>query len=479
MGNGVFEVNSTFYVVLVLYFAVILGIGVWAGKKNKDSEDFLVAGRSIGPVVGGAAFAATQMSAGTFVGTMGVHYLTGGSFLWIWCGLWLGWLIAATLVGPKFQSFNGLTVPDYVGTRFNSKAARGISALLILVAYTVYLTAQYQAGGNILQTLFEIPFLWGALITTGITLIYTMVGGMRATAYSDFVQASIMAGVFFAAIPMLFSQAGGSEFVGKFLTELNPKITGWYFGFKDLVGFGAAFGFSMAAAPYELTRMYTLRDKKTVKLAIGYSFIFQAIVGISVAAAGMAVRTLYPYMPTPDIASTILSINILYPVIGSLFIIAILSAIMSTVSGIMMVSASAFSHDFYATMIKPHATDKEKLLVNRIAILVLGVIPIFLALKKIDIVQFVVVLQASLTASFFFATVVLGLNWKRGTAAGAIVSMLGGFFTALFWYLGGNPLSLKEVIPGVIVSFILFIVVSLVTKPVPKEALKPFFKDVN
>lgn len=473
-----FEVSQTFYIILILYFAVILGIGIWSGRQNKSSEDFLVAGRSIGPVVGGAAFAATQLSSGTFVGTLGVHYLTGGSFLWIWCGLWFGWFIAATLVGPKFQSFKGLTVPDYVGTRFNSKAARGISALLILVAYTVYLTAQYQAGGSIFQTLFGIPFIWGAIITIGITLIYTMVGGMRATAYSDFVQAIIMAGCFVPALPILFNQAGGTEFVGKFLTELDPKITGWHLGFKDLLGFGAAFGFSIAAAPYELARMYTLRDKKTVKLAIGFSFIFQAIIGISVAAAGMAIRTLYPYMPTPDIASTIMSINILPPIVGSLFIIAIISAIMSTVSGIMMVSASAFSHDFYVTMIKPNATDRERMIVNRIAVLVLGIIPVFLALKQLDIVQFVVALQASLTASFFFATVVLGLNWKRGTAVGAIVSMLGGFFTALSWYLAGKPLGLNEVIPGVIVSIVLFIVVSLVTKPVPKESLRPFFDDL-
>ncbi|WP_180954954.1 sodium/proline symporter [Bacillus sp. V3-13] len=474
-----FEVSTTFYVVLVLYFAVILGIGIWSGTKNKGTEDFLVAGRSIGPLVGGAAFAATQMSAGTFVGTLGVHYLTGGSFLWIWSGLWLGWLVAATLVGPKFQAFKGLTVPDYVGTRFNSKAARGISALLILVAYTVYLTAQYQAGGNIFQTLFGIPFIWGAIITVGITLLYTMIGGMRATAYSDFVQAIIMAGCFFAALPLLFHQAGGTEFVGSFLSEFSPNMISWHFGFKELLGFGAAFGFSMAAAPYELARMYTLRDRKTVKLAIGYSFIFQAVVGISVAAAGMAIRSLYPYMPTPDIASTIMAINILPPVVGSLIILAILSAIMSTVSGVMMVSASAFSHDFYANMIKPNASEREKMNVNRIAVLVLGIIPIFLALRQLDIVQFIVVLQASLTASFFFATVILGLNWKRGTGAGAIVSMIGGFSTALIWYLAGKPLGLNEVIPGVIVSFVLFIVVSLFTKPVPKESLQPFFDDVN
>jgi SSS family transporter len=475
----VFDLGIEFYVVLGLYFLVVVGIGIWSGRKNRGSEDFLVAGRSIGPVVGGAAFAATQMSAGTFVGTFGVHYLTGASFLWIWAGLWMGWLISATLVGPKLQAFRGQTVPDYVATRFNSQTARGIAAILLVVAYTVYLTAQYQAGGNVFQTLLGIPLLWGALIILGITLIYTMVGGMRATAYSDFVQAIIMAGVFFAAIPILFSQAGGTAFVGGFLTELDPNLTAWSMGFTELAGFGAAFGLSIAVAPYELARMYTLRDRRTVKLAIGVAFVFQAIIGISVAAAAMAVHSMYPYIPNPDIASTVMSVNILPPVVGALFVVAILAAIMSTVAGIMIVSASAISHDFYTTMIRPEASDREKLMVNRLAVLVLAIVPIFLTLQQFDLVQFIVLLQASLTASFFFAAVVVGLNWKRGTAMGAIFSMLGGFLSAMLWYFADNPLGLDPVVPGVLVSLVLFVVVSLATKPVPDESLKPFFRDVT
>src|SRR5215210_3145562 len=135
-----FDIGTEFYIVIGLYFLVILVIGFWSTRKNRGAEDFLVAGRSIGPVVGGAAFAATQMSAGTFVGTFGIHYLTGASFLWVWAGLWLGWLISAPLVGPKRQAFGGQTVPDYLEARFNSRVARGIAALLLVVAYTVYLT---------------------------------------------------------------------------------------------------------------------------------------------------------------------------------------------------------------------------------------------------------------------------------------------------------------------------------------------------
>ena len=472
-----FDIGIEFYIVIGLYFLVVVGIGLWSARKNRGSEDFLVAGRSIGPVVGGAAFAATQMSAGTFVGTFGIHYLTGASFLWIWAGLWMGWLISATLVGPKLQAFRGQTVPDYMATRFNSQTARGISALLLVGAYTVYLSAQYLAGGNVFQTMFGVPLIWGALIILGITLIYTMVGGMRATAYSDFVQAIIMAGVFFAAIPLLFSKAGGAQFVGDFLTELDPNLTGWSMGFVELAGFGAAFGLSIAVAPYELARMYTLRDRRTVKLAIGVAFVFQAIIGISVAAGAMAVHTMYPFISNPDIASTVMSVDILPPVVGALFIVAILAAIMSTVAGIMIVSASAISHDFYSTMIRPQASDREKLLVNRVAVLILSIIPISLTLQEFDLVQFIVLLQASLIASFFFAAVVIGLNWRRGTAAGAITSMVGGFTAAVAWYFADNPLGLDPVIPGVIVSLVLFVGISLVTKPVPEASLKPFFRE--
>jgi hypothetical protein len=97
-----------------------------------------------------------------------------------------------------------------------------------------------------------------------------------------------------------------------------------------------------------------------------------------------------------------MSVDVLPPVVGALFIVAILAAIMSTVAGIMIVSASAISHDFYSTMIRPQASDREKLLVNRVAVFLLAILPISLTLQEFDLVQFIVLLQASLTASFFF-----------------------------------------------------------------------------
>ncbi|MFC5604762.1 sodium:solute symporter family protein [Sporosarcina koreensis] len=470
-----FEISPEFYYVIIGYFIMILGVGWWAGRGNKTSEDHLVAGRSIGPVIGGAALAATQMSAGTFVGTMGVHYLTGASYIWFWPGLWLGWVVSAIWIAPKFQKFKAVTVPEYVEKRYNTKAGKVIAAILIIVAYTVYLIAQYVAGGIVMQNIFGIPMVWGALITIAVTMVYTLKGGMKATAYSDFVQAIIMAGCFLAAIPLLFHQAGGVNFVGTFLTNLDASITGWHYGVKDLIGFGAAFGFSIAIAPYELARMYTLKNAKTVRLAIGFSFVFQMIVGISVALGGMGMRALFPVLNSGDSASSIMAINVLPPIVGALLMVAILASIMSTVSGVMIVSSSGISHDIYGLM-RPMATDKQKMKVNRIAVVILAFIPLIFALRPFDMVQFIVMAQASMVASFFFAIVLVGLNWKRATTAGALTSMIGGVITVLIWlFVLHKPYGINEVIPGLIISTILLIVVSLFTKPVPKESLEPFF----
>ena len=147
--------SSVLLVVTVAYLAMVMGVSVWGYRHSKTEEDFLAAGRSIGPWVGGAVLAATQISAGTFVGTLGRHYLTGVSWTWIWFGVWAGWAASAVLVAPKLRRFGALTVADYVGTRFASEGARTLAAVLIIVCYSILLTAQFQAIGEIASAVFR------------------------------------------------------------------------------------------------------------------------------------------------------------------------------------------------------------------------------------------------------------------------------------------------------------------------------------
>ncbi len=122
-------VTNTLAVVLLAYLCVILGISVWSAFRTKTEEDFIAAGRTIGPFVGGAVLAATQISAGTVVGTLGRHYLGGVSWWYIWFGAWAGWLVSAFFVAPKLRRFGALTVPDYIAARFGSETARALAPI--------------------------------------------------------------------------------------------------------------------------------------------------------------------------------------------------------------------------------------------------------------------------------------------------------------------------------------------------------------
>ncbi len=471
--------GSAFFIVGGLYFLAIMAISVWSFFQTKTEVDFIAAGRTIGPWVGGAVLAATQISAGTFVGTVGRHYLTGVSWWFVWLGIWAGWLVSAFWVAPKLRRFGALTVPDYITTRFGSPVAGALASVLIVVSYTIYLVAQFQAGGEIALAIFGMQPLTAMLILVASTALYTLLGGVRSSSYIEFVQTLIMVAGLVIAVPVLLYHTGGVTTAVRFLDSLDPRLTGWYYGPKELLAFGVSFGLSIAAAPYELTRFYSMRDERTVRRAIGVSVGFQLIIGLSVLSIGMLTRVLFPNLPSQDMASSVMVFEVLPPVVGALLLVAMLSAIMSTVNSILLVTGAGVAHDLYGKFIRPGSSQGHLVWVNRVSIVVLAFIPIWFALQKYGDVQAIVVEQAKFIASFFFVPVVIGLNWKRGTAAGAIAGMLGGFLACLIWEFTGQSgfavHGIDAVEVGVATSLILFVLVSRFSRPVPTENLKIFF----
>jgi SSS family transporter len=466
-------------IVLVAYLAMVLGVSIWGYFHTENEEDFLAAGRSIGPWVGGAVLAATQISAGTFVGTLGRHYLTGVSWIWIWFGLWAGWAVSALFVAPKLRRFGALTVADYVGKRFASEGARTLAAALIILTYTVYLTAQFQAVGEIASAIFGIAPLTAMLALLASTGFYTALGGVRSSSYIEFVQTLIMVLALVLALPVVIVHTGGLAALGEAVGSIDPRLTGWWFGGGELFAFGMAFGLATAAAPYEMTRYYSMRDVRTVRQAIGISMGIQALIGGSVMILGIGMRGIFPYLPSPDQASSIMASTVMPPLLGALFLVAMMSAIMSTVNSILLVTGGAFAHDLYKRLLNPGASERRLLAVNRISIVVLGLLPFWFAMQKFGDVQAIVVEQAKFIASFFFVPVVVGLNWRRGTKQGAIWSMAAGFAGCLIWTFTGQRSFAEHGIDsaavGVGLSALTFVVVSRLTAPTPRQNLDIFF----
>jgi SSS family transporter len=468
-------------VVGAVYFAIVLGTAIWGSYHTQTEEDFLAAGRSIGPWVGGAVLAATQISAGTFVGTLGRHYLTGVAWIWAWFGVWAGWLTSAIFVAPKLRRFGALTVADYVGKRFASEGARTLAAALIIVTYTIYLTAQFQAIGEIGSAIFGISPLVSMTALLASTGFYTVLGGVRSSSYIEFVQTLIMVMSLLLAVPVVVSHAGGLTALGEYVGSIEPRVTGWWFKAPELVAFSLAFGLAIAAAPYEMTRYYSMRDVATVRHAIGISMVAQALIGSCVMILGIGMRGLFPFLPSADQASSVLASTVMSPLLGSLFLVAMVSAIMSTVNSILLVTGGAFAHDLYKRLINPGASERRLIWVNRVSIVVLGVVPFWFASMKLADVQAIVVEQAKFIASFFFVPVVLGLNWRRGTKEGALWSMVAGFFGCLIWTFTLQRAfaihGIDAVEVGVAFSALTFVLVSRATRPTPAENLRIFFDE--
>ena len=472
------DISLTFAVVLIAYLGVLISIGVLGYRKTRTEEDFLTAGRSIGPWVGGAVLAATQISAGTFVGTVGRHYATGVSWVWVWPGVWCGWLISAIFVAPKLRQFGAVTIPDFLAARYNSRVARGLSAILIVFGYMILLVAQYQACGEIFQAIFGVKPGYAMLLLMLSTLIYTILGGVRSSSYVDFLQILIVIGGLLMAIPILLDRVGGISAGGQILSSLDARLTGWWYNWKQILGFSISFGLTMAAAPYEMVRFYSMRDKATVRYAIGVCFLFQALIGGAVMLIGLMMRVLFPHLASVDQTSAVMALNLLSPIAGSLFIVAMISAIMSSSNSILIVASSGLSHDIYGKLIRPQSSDRLRLLLNRVSILLLGALAVWFALQRFTDVQSIVVVETRFIASFFFVPIVAGLNSKIGTPAGAIAGMAGGFAGCLAWSVLAADrfpnIDAAEV--GIATSAILYFGVSRLSRSAPPENLDLFFK---
>ncbi len=451
-------------IVLVSYFAAVASLGYLGYRRTRTAADFIVAGRTLGAVVGGATLAATQISAGTFVGTVGLHYMAGVCFAWVWPGAWLGWIVSVVFVAPKLRQSGALTIPDYFARRYGA-TSRTVAATLIGVAYTIFLVAQYKASGIIVHAVLGWPEWTGIALILASTTIYSLLGGLHGGARIDLLQSVVMVTGVVSAVPYLLGHLGGLNGLAHQLAAIDPRLLGWFYGWRELLAFGAAFGLSLAATPLEITRFLAMRDLTTARYAVGVAFIFQAIIGASIMMIGLSMRALFPDLPSGDLASSVMAAHVLTPVAGSLLIVAAFSAIMSTVNALLLVAAASLAHDIYAPLVNRLAGDRAILLANRVAILALALVPVWFAVHDVPLVQFIVLFQAKLVASFFFAPIVIGLNWAHGSAAGALASMLTGLVVCVWWsLLTRPPFGLDAIFPGVAASIIVFVSVSLATR---------------
>ena len=466
------------WIIFIGYFLLVFAIGWLSLRWTKSEEDYWIAGSKLGWGIGGATMAATHTSAGTFIGTIGVIYSVGWSFGWVLITIPLAYWFMVAVLAPRFTAVKELTLPAYLERRYQSKTARGVGAIIILIATVVYIQAQIVAGGLVANVVFGLDPLIGMVVFTSILLLYTLVGGMLAVVYTDFLQMLIMIVGTVVSVPLALIHFDGLSNLVALVSKVQPLTFEWG-GFPTvlLITLSLAFFLGSVATPEKVIRLYAMKDMKTIRRGILFAIIVVTGINLLVFILALAAMVLFPNLPTGDLAMPMIAKTMLPTFIGTIMLAAITSAMMSTVDSLLLVAGSALSEDIYQNFIEKKASKSKRLLVARLGILVVGIIPLIFIVSGFaegELVQFIVILFTAIMGAGFFTPVVGGILWRRATKQGAIAAMIGGVLTTGLWKAFGDPL-IYPVLPGFIVSILAYLIGSLCTKPPPESAWKPYF----
>lgn len=469
MDNRQLMIGLTFSI----YLVVMLGIGFYAWRRTNTHSDFVLGGRSLGSWVAALSASASDMSGWLLLGLPGYAYLSGVESVWLAGGLllgtWLNWrFVAARLRVDSEQAGNALTLPEYLSNRFHdgSGLIRVVSALFILLFFLFYTSSGLVAGGKLFESVFGLPYVWAVAAGTLTIILYTAFGGFLAVSWTDLVQGLLMAAAL-VAVPLMVLGFGDSGIdISRLPANLLDPFTdreGNPLGWIAIVSL-LAWGLGYFGQPHILARFKAVQSVRLIPRARRIAVSWVALTLTAACLVGMSGISLFA-PPLADAEKVFIRlVDLLFnPLIAGICLAAILAAIMSTADSQLLVASSAFTGDLYKTLFRKAATDRELVIVGRLAVLSIALAAFILALdpqsKVLDLVAYA---WAGFGAAFGPA-VVLSLYWPGMTRWGALGGILAGGTTVVVWkQLEGGVFDLYEIVPGILVSVAVIVLVSLI-----------------
>lgn len=478
--------------ILILYFSTMFVVGILFGKKSKSEGDYFLAKDKLPPAVIGFSFSATQMSGSTYMGAIGTRRTTGIPY--VPCGVssasapWFCYILAGDRIRRLNARVECLTMAEIFEKRYG-KLAGLLAAVIMLVCSIPAVTSQFQAAGGAFETILGIPYLTALLIFGGIVVVYTIVGGMFAVAWTDLIQGALMIGGFLILAPLTVWKAGGFSNIFHSYAAFNPTGASFAAGGKPLIwmisGFLVWGFFQIGGQPAAVTRFLTTTDDKTMKRALFYSVLFQCFIYMSGSIIALGSVILIPTIEKADMIIPTLCMEYLHPLLGGTVIAAALGAMMSTVDSIILMCSSLFVVNILG---KGFGVKDEKKLSfwGKAIVVIVGVLGLLIAIDPPDSILWIITTGFSIMAAAFTFPLLAALWWPRSTSAGGIAGMAGGAAAAVFWYVlsyirNGSLSNFVggwwPAIVGSIVSLILVAAVSLLTAPSDEETLELFYGD--
>jgi sodium/proline symporter len=487
--------------VFVLYFGLLFMIGYLAYRRTKNFSDYILGGRKLGPFVGGISTGASDMSGWLLLGMPGAIYVGGMSGIWLAVGLAIGAYINWQFVGKRIRVFtqisnNSLTLPDFFENRFRDKtqALRVISSLFILVFFAFYISAGLVGGAILFESTFGISYtiaLWTGAI---VIVLYTCIGGFFAVAWTDFFQGILMfLALLIVPIVSFYHLGGWNETVARAgnisIDYLNVFSGTTALGTISLL----AWGLGYFGQPHVIVRFMSMTSSRDITIGRSIYTIWNVLALFGAIFTGFVGIVYFADVPLSNPETVFIEFaKVLFnPWVTGVLLVAILSAIMSTISTQLLISATALSEDLYKGLFRKKANEKELVLVTRIGILLISMFAIVLAFNPESSVLGLVGYAWAGFGSVFGPAILLAIFWKGSTKNGILAGMIVGGVTVILWSLLSTPpmgadglrmdqsaavipFYLYELVPGFFLSLITIFIFSKLGSSPSKEMVEEF-----
>ena len=508
---------------IVFYLLLLVAVGIYKVNSVKNSEDFMVAGRTLPWFILVGTLLATWMGSGSLFSGAGLGYRNGLAGLWSSGGAWLG-IALIYFITKRIRNFGKVTVPDIFEARYGNTAAV-LATITTVIAYTTIVSYQFRGGGKVLSMVSDglVSMETGITITALFAISYTVLAGMYSVVYTDVVNGVLMTIGTIVALGFLIIKVGGvTEII-----SVSESVGKWHlFGNWHLERVGEISGPIIAISFFVPTmlllmgdanmyqRIFSAQDGGSAKKAVFFWIIGVVLLESVIAMLGLAGSVAAAKGIIPDLVNNAQSgISIIndramlearqagsesvIPAIarfaglplffGLLLVSTMMAIIVSTADSFLLIPATNLTRDVYQKHLNPSASEKQVLLFSRSLVLILGLIAFLL------VSQFKTVLNAAFTAYNIYGTsitpaLLAAFLWKRATSQGAIASILTGATVTIVWtyflpqwsqFKQLHPFLQELTYPAAGLSVFMLVCVSLLTKPPEKKSLAQFFDDSN
>lgn len=469
--------NALDYLVLGLYFAVMLGAGYWGLRRAGSTEDYLVAGRRLGPALYIGTLSAVVLGGASTIGSVSLGYEFGISGMWLVFMIGLGIVALGLLLSTRLSRLGVYTVSEMLGIRYGA-SSRLISAIIVAAYALMIAVTSTIAVGSVFDVVLGLQPTLAILIAGGVVVVYSALGGMWSITLTDFLQFCVMTvGIFVILLPLSIARAGG-------LSGMAGELPGSFFGLFSIGGqtiftYFLLFFFGLMIGQDIWQRVFTARSPAVARWGGLVAGLYCLLYGLAGALIGTAARALIPNLPNSDNAFARVAAEVLPVGILGLVLAAALAAIMSTASAGLLASSTILANDVYAGLFRREGhAGAEEYNASRLATLLVGVVVLAISVLVSDVVGALTVAY-NLLVGALFVPIIGALFWRRATGTGALASMLVGGVVVVGLMASQGLLATSPIYGGLLASLATFVVVSLLTPRASSETMSAWDRRVG